>query len=202
MYVDYLKKTLRINLVYYGPPFGGKSTSIAKVLELTSHDLTSPKPIYFYGLDAERGICGEYIPERKTPCPLQIIFNLTALPGYSGYVYDKAHKMLLSRADGILFIADSQKERIQESEAYLGVLRKRIRELFHQDWLEFPFVLQWNKADTDNSMPIETSKISSLMPESQIYKTCAIDGKGILEAMNHCISLISKHKQIDWICNK
>ena len=198
MYLDFSKKTLRINLVYYGIPFSGKSTTISKILECPSNKANRIQPIYFYGLDAERGILGEYIPEKTDSSPIRLIFQLMALPGYSGYVYDKAHKLLLSKADGIIFVADSQKTKIQENDVYFEVLIRRIKDIHHQCLWEFPFVLQWNKDDLESSMPVERSKIYSRLPETQIYRSSAIKNKGILEAMNHCISMIFDKIQGIW----
>lgn len=100
--------------------------------------------------------------------------------------------MLLSKADGILFVADSQKGRIEQNDAYFGVMHRRVRELHGQSLLEFPLAVQWNKVDTESSVSIQKSKIHSQISESYIFETSAVQGKGILEALNFCLSQVCK----------
>ena len=172
-------KEINCKIVYYGPGLGGKTTNIQHIYdttqasgkgELKTLDTDNERTIFFDFLPLDIGDIRGY----KTR------FHLYTVPGQ--VVYDASRKLILKGLDGVIFVADSQIERMDEN---LEALRNLERNLEQQgyDIREIPLIMQYNKRDLPNVASLAEMR-SALNPyNAPEIESCASEGKGVFESL-------------------
>ena len=176
--VNPLTRELLVKLVYYGPGLGGKTTSLQRIHQASPAEtrgqivsLATPvdRTLYFDFLPLRAAsVRGHHVRLQLFTVPGQVYFNAT-------------RKLVLTGADGVVFVADSQRERhdanLESLENLMANLETRGRGLG-----EIPLVLQYNKRDLPHVMDIEELDESLNPHGAPAFPTCAADGEGVLQA--------------------
>jgi signal recognition particle receptor subunit beta len=134
---------LTFKLVYYGPAQGGKTTNLMRL-----HDLLRPElkgEIMVLETQNDRTLFFDLLPLGfRTPSGLLIKFRLFTVPGQ--VAHDGTRKAVLSRADGVVFVADSQRtQEINNGESFQNLADNAAR--VGLDFERLPLVVQFNKRD-------------------------------------------------------
>ncbi len=178
-FINYNAKEIHCKVVYYGPSLGGKTTNIQWVYQQTAEDQKSK--LIALNTDIERTLFFDFLPLNVGDIRgFKTRFHLYTVPGQ--VVYDASRKLILKGLDGVIFVADSQVERMDEN---LESLRNLERNLEQQgyDIREIPLVMQYNKRDLPNVASLAEMR-SALNPYNATeIEGCASEGKGVFESL-------------------
>lgn len=186
MFVNWKMREINLKLVYYGPALSGKTTNLEYVHSRTNPrlrgDLISLKTrgdrtLYFDFMQLELGRIKGLKPK----------FNLYTVPGQPCYVASR--RLVLQGADGVVYVADSQLNRLKANIEAMRSLEENLMALgMNPD--EFPMVLQYNKRDLRSIAPIALLRIQLARDGVPQFQSVATDGVGVLETLKAAINLI------------
>ena len=183
MFINWKLREINLKIVYYGPGLSGKTTNLEYIHskmdpslrgELVSLKTREDRTIFFDFLQIE-------LAEIKGLKPK---FNLYTVPGQVYYLASR--KLVLQGADGVVFVVDSQPQRLEENVETLKNLHANLREL-RQDPANIPMVFQYNKRDLLDALPVEALR-SSLQIDGEIQiEAIASQGVGVFETLKPAI---------------
>ena len=111
-FINYNAKEIHCKVVYYGPSLGGKTTNLQWVYQQTAQDQNSK--LIALNTDIERTLFFDFLPlDLGEIRGFKTRFHLYSVPGQ--IVYDASRKLILKGLDGVVFVADSQIERLEEN---------------------------------------------------------------------------------------
>lgn len=177
-FINHNAKEIHCKLVYYGPSLGGKTTNIQWIYQKTAQDQKSK--LVALNTDIERTLFFDFLPMNLGEIRgFNTRFHLYTVPGQ--VVYDASRKLILKGLDGVIFVADSQAERMEEN---LESLRNLERNLEAQgyDIREIPLVFQYNKRDLPNSLSTGELRSQLNLYNSPDFEATANEGRGVLES--------------------
>lgn len=178
-FYNYITNNVAIKVVYYGPGLSGKTTNLRQIY--MKLDPASRGDLLCLESDTDRTFFFDLLPISAGLIDgFKIHFQLMTVPGQ--VYYDASRKSVLKNADGIVFVADSQKNLFDaDLECYENLL-ENMRDL-KIDMDKFPMVFQYNKRDLDDLIPVETFN-SRLNPRKLPYfEASAINGMGVFETL-------------------
>jgi len=161
--INYASREINCKIVYYGPGLGGKTTNLEHVYGKVSPD-TRGKLISL-ATETERTLFFDFLPvDLGTIRGFKTRFHLYTVPGQ--VYYNASRKLILKGVDGIVFVADSQIERMEANQEAMQNLYDNMSE-YGYDLTRMPFVIQYNKRDLPNAAPIKDLQ-SALNPGWEI----------------------------------
>lgn len=176
---NYAKREITFKIVYYGPRFSGKTTSLQYI-----HERIAPAQrgrLLSLATESDRKIFFDLLPLKLGEIRgFKLRFQLYAVPGQ--VKYNKTRKLVLQGADAIVFVADSRRDRKEANTESFRNLQENLEEQGRQ-LKDIPLVFQYNKRDLDDVFSIEElGKI--LNPHNLPYfPAIASKGSGIMEAL-------------------
>ncbi|MCB0342453.1 MAG: gliding-motility protein MglA [Pseudobdellovibrionaceae bacterium] len=177
-FINYNAKEIHCKLVYYGPSLGGKTTNLQWVYHKTTEQDKSD--LVELPTDVERTIFFDFLPLNVGDIRgFKTRFHLYTVPGQ--VVYDASRKLILKGLDGVIFVADSQAERMEENIQSLKNLEKNLEQQGY-DINEIPLVIQYNKRDLPNALPIAELRKSLNKYNAPDFEASAREGKGVFES--------------------
>lgn len=186
MQINYGKREVSCKLVYYGPGMSGKTTNLEivhqRVPEKSKGDLTS------IATEGDRTLFFDFLPiDLGQVRGMTTKFQLYTVPGQ--IYYASTRKLVLQGADGVIFVADSQAEKIKENIESLTDLQQNLDE-YGLKLEEMPFVIQWNKRDLPNALPIEELEKQINTFRAPTVPAIAATGEGVLATLKLAASLV------------
>ncbi len=185
-FVNYLTNSIAVKVVYFGPGLSGKTTNlryIAQKLDSSSRgeliclESDTSRTYFFDLLFINAGLIGDF----------KVHFHLMTCPGQ--VFYEASRRSVLSGADGIVFVADSQVPLLDANLESFESLRRNLEDL-HQDVNALPLVFQYNKRDLEDLTSIETFN-NLLNPYMKPYfEAEAIHGRGVFETFRGIAGLV------------
>jgi signal recognition particle receptor subunit beta len=187
MRMKWKPREIDFKIVYYGPPLSGKTTNLeqihAKMVDTRRSELVSLKTegertLFFDFLPIELGEIGGFKPR----------IRLYTVPGQS--VFRDGRRLILDEVDGIVFVADSQRSRLDDNARAFEEMKRHLQTLGY-NWYELPLVLQYNKRDAPNRVSEYTLQCQLNPDETLPYFTSiANQGIGVIETLKHSINLV------------
>jgi len=178
-FVNYQTKEINCKVVYYGPGLGGKTTNVQQVYQKTNSQ--NKGNMVTLNTENERTLFFDFLPlELGTIQGYKTRFHLYTVPGQT--FYEASRKLILRGVDGVVFVADSQVERMEANIESFEGLKKNLEDQGH-DIEKLPIVIQWNKRDLPNVSSVEQlrNKLNKYsLPEIQ---ASAIGGEGVFETL-------------------
>jgi signal recognition particle receptor subunit beta len=148
--INYASREINCKLVYYGPGLGGKTTNLEWVYGKVAPD-TRGKMVSL-ATETERTLFFDFLPvDLGTIRGFKTRFHLYTVPGQ--VYYNASRKLILKGVDGLVFVADSQIERMEANVESMQNLYDNMAE-YGYDLTKLPFVVQYNKRDLPNAAPI------------------------------------------------
>ena len=183
-FINFAAKEINCKLVYYGAGLGGKTTNLEKVYELTPHK----GKMISLATESDRTLFFDFLPlDLGTVRGFKTRFHLYTVPGQ--VFYDASRKLILRGVDGVVFVADSQAERMDANIESIENLEENLKEHGY-DLLKIPYVLQLNKRDLPNVLPIETLKKELCRKDEPVVEAVAYKGVGIFETLKEVYRLV------------
>ena len=155
-FINYAQREINCKIVYYGPGLGGKTTNLEHVYGKVQPD-TRGKLISL-ATETERTLFFDFLPvDLGTIRGFKTRFHLYTVPGQ--VYYNASRKLILKGVDGIVFVGDSQMERLEANQEAMQNLYDNMAE-YGYDLTSMPFVIQYNKRDLPNASPIRELQAS------------------------------------------
>jgi mutual gliding-motility protein MglA len=149
--INYASREINCKIVYYGPGLGGKTTNLEHVYGKVTPD-TRGKLISL-ATETERTLFFDFLPvDLGSIRGSKTRFHLYTVPGQ--VYYNASRKLILKGVDGIVFVGDSQLERMEANQEAMQNLYDNMAE-YGYDLTKMPFVIQYNKRDLPNAAPIK-----------------------------------------------
>jgi signal recognition particle receptor subunit beta len=149
--INYASREINCKIVYYGPGLGGKTTNLEHVYGRVQPN-TRGKLISL-ATETERTLFFDFLPvDLGTIRGFKTRFHLYTVPGQ--VYYNASRKLILKGVDGIVFVADSQLERMEANQEAMQNLYDNMAE-YGYDLTNIPFVIQYNKRDLPNAAPVK-----------------------------------------------
>ena len=185
-FVNYHTKEINCKIVYDGPGLGGKTTNIQHVYQKTA--AKNKGQMVTLNTENERTLFFDFLPlDLGTIRGFKTRFHLYTVPGQ--VFYEASRKLILRGVDGIVFVADSQVEKMEANIESFEGLKNNLAEQGH-DIAKIPLVLQWNKRDLPNiisEVDLE-KKLNTLDVPS--FSAVAIKGEGVFETLKTISKLV------------
>ncbi len=185
-FVNYVTKEVNCKIVYYGPGLGGKTTNIQYVYQKTSGE--NKGNIISLNTENERTLFFDFLPlDLGEIRGFKTRFHLYTVPGQ--VFYEASRKLILRGVDGIVFVADSQVERMEANLESLKSLEKNLLEQGY-DVDKLPIVFQWNKRDLPNVTSIKDLSMSLNNRKCPEFEASAVKGTGVFETLKMISKLV------------
>lgn len=184
--INFSLKEVNCKVVYYGPGLSGKTTNLEivhekaptkSVGELTSIATEGDRTLFFDFLPLNLG----QVAGMKTK------FQIYTVPGQ--VYYNSTRKLVLQGADGIVFVADSKRGKMDENIESLNNLVENLRE-YGMNIEEMPIVLQYNKRDLPDVYSVEELDESLNRWGSPTFEAVARDGAGVFPTLKHLAGMV------------
>lgn len=191
MFINWKMREIKLKLVYYGASLCGKTTNLefihANINPSARSDLVSLKTredrtIFFDFLEIQLGEIKGLKPK----------FSLYTVPGQVYYL--SSRKLVLQGADGVVFVVDSAPDRLDANIEAWRNLQDNLREFGH-DPDHFPIVIQYNKRDLPNALPLDDLRVHLSCNGHTQIEAVATRGIGVFESLRPALKQIMLEAQ-------
>jgi len=183
-FINFAAREINCKLVYYGAGLGGKTTNLEKVFEMAPNK----GKMISLATETDRTLFFDFLPlELGTVRGFKTRFHLYTVPGQ--VFYDASRKLILRGVDGIVFVADSQAERMDANLESIENLEVNLKEHGY-DLLKLPYVLQLNKRDLPNILPVEELNKELRKKDEAVVEAVAYKGIGVFETLKAISRLV------------
>ena len=185
-FINYMAREINCKIVYYGPGLCGKTTNFQYIYERTNPDAKGK--MISLATETERTLFFDFLPLSLGEIRgFKTRFHLYTVPGQ--VFYDASRKLILKGVDGVIFVADSQMERLEANQESVENLRTNLAEQGYS--LEkIPYVIQYNKRDLPNVVSVE--ELRPLINPMNVpdYEANARAGVGVFDTLKAVSKLV------------
>ena len=191
MFINWARQEINLKIVYYGPGLSGKTTNLYYVHqklspesrgELITLKTKEDRTLFFDFMQLDIGAIKNKRPK----------FNLYTIPGQSYYA--ESRKIILSGADGVVFVADSHPQRLVRNIDSLKDLRDNLQTQ-GRTLEKFPWVIQYNKRDLENAVAIDILEYHLNPYHVPYFEAVASTGKGVFITLKTILSSVVSYIQ-------
>ncbi len=187
-FINYSAREINVKLVYYGPGLGGKTTNIQFVYQKT--DPNTRGKMISLATETERTLFFDFLPLQLGEIRgFKTRFHLYTVPGQ--VFYDASRKLILKGVDGLVFVADSQIERMDANLESLDNMKQNLVE-YNLDIHTIPWVMQYNKQDLPSA--VDQKELSAMLNTMKVpeFGAVATTGIGVFETLKSAAKLVLK----------
>lgn len=178
-FINYSSREINCKIVYYGPGLCGKTTNLQFIYNKTSADAKGK--MISLATETDRTLFFDFLPLALGEIRgFKTRFHLYTVPGQ--VFYDASRKLILKGVDGVVFVADSQIERMEANLESLENLRTNLEEQgYNLD--KIPYVVQYNKRDMRNAASVD--EMRRLLNTNGVpdFQATALTGVGVFETL-------------------
>ena len=179
-------KELTAKIVYYGPGLCGKTTNLQHVYDTLPGD--GRGKMLSLATQTDRTLFFDFLPiELGTIRGMKTRIQLYTVPGQ--VFYDATRKLVLRGADAVVFVADSQAPALESNKESFQNLISNLKDQ-GTDLEKIPHVIQWNKRDTPNALPVEVLEREVNLFGAPTFEACAMRGEGVKETLTGVAKLV------------
>jgi len=187
-FVNFDKKEINFKVVYYGPPLSGKTTNLEYLHAVMPKEVKGD--ITMLSTKQDRTLYFDFLPlESRAIKGFVSRFQLYTVPGQT--MYNQTRRLVLAGVDGLVFVADSQWDCMENNADSFQNLQKNLKT--HNRTLNtIPYLLQFNKRDMANVAPVEYMDflLNRLETRVQFFETVATHGIGVAESLNTICKMV------------
>ncbi len=185
-FINYASREINCKIVYYGPGLCGKTTNLQYI-----YDSTAPQArgkLISLATETDRTLFFDFMPlELGTVRGFKTRFHLYTVPGQ--VYYDASRKLILKGVDGVVFVADSQEERMDANIESLYNLEENLKTQGY-DLMNLPYVLQLNKRDLPNVISVDELTEELKKKDEPVYEAVAFKGDGVFDTLKAVAKLV------------
>ena len=185
-FINYSAREINCKLVYYGPGLCGKTTNLQWIYAKTNPELKGK--MISLATETERTLFFDFLPLALGQIRgFKTRFHLYTVPGQ--VFYDASRKLILKGVDGVVFVADSQIERMEANLESMDNLRINLKDQGYE--LEkVPFVIQFNKRDLPNAIPMAELEEALNPTKVPSFEAVAPKGIGVFDTLKAVAKLV------------
>ncbi len=185
-FINFAAREINCKVVYYGAGLGGKTTNLQWIFEQTAGKAGGK--MISLATETDRTLFFDFLPlDLGTVRGFKTRFHLYTVPGQ--VFYDASRKLILRGVDGIVFVADSQEERMDANIEALDNLHENLKEHGY-DFMKVPYVLQLNKRDLPSALPVDGLKKALIKKGEPAFEAVAFKGVGVFETLKEVGRLV------------
>ncbi len=177
--LNYTSKEITVKIVYYGPALSGKTTNVKYISSILPEEKRGK--MVTLPTKEDRTLFFDFLPfSLGGKAGYKIRLQLYTVPGQ--VIYDSTRRLVLQGADGVVFVADSQKALLENNRDSLENMKANLKRN-GLNYQKIPLVLQYNKRDLPNILSVEEldAALNELSRES--VPAIAIRGEGVVETL-------------------
>jgi signal recognition particle receptor subunit beta len=189
--INIAAREIHCKIVYYGPGLGGKTTNLKYIHSQVPKDAKGE--LLSIATETERTLFFDFLPlDLGRVRGFQTRFHLYTVPGQ--VLYERTRVAVLNGADGVVFVADSQRNKLEEDVRSLQELARNITRQGKR-FAEFPVVIQYNKRDLPNALPVPILDryLRYRTSDGQLverFESIATTGRGIFDTLKAISKLV------------
>ncbi|HAD82763.1 MAG: gliding-motility protein MglA [Candidatus Edwardsbacteria bacterium RIFOXYD12_FULL_50_11] len=177
--INRASREISCKIVYYGPGLGGKTTNLRQIYQKV--DPQAKSQLISLATELDRTLFFDFMPlDLGTIQGYKTKFHLYTVPGQ--VFYNASRKLVLRGVDGIVFVADSQRERYEDTLASFANLKENLAEM-SLSIETIPLVLQYNKRDLPNIVSLDELKSQLNGNNLPDFEAVASQGIGVFETL-------------------
>ncbi|MFZ9886599.1 MAG: GTP-binding protein [Myxococcota bacterium] len=189
VYFNPSSREITAKIVYYGPGMCGKTTNLQKVHELMRPQMKSE--LVSVATETDRTIYFDFLPLKLGKIAgFDFVVRTFTVPGQPYYA--ETRKMVLQGADGVVFVADSQRYMLDQNKDSLLDLKKNLK-LNGLDYHSIPLVLQYNKVDLPDTLGKADLDQALNDRRAETFMSSAVTGQGVVETLKAITLHVFKH---------
>ena len=185
-FINFPAREINCKLVYYGPGLGGKTANLQWIYENTGANQKGK--MISLATETDRTLFFDFLPlDLGTVRGFRTRFHLYTVPGQ--VFYEASRRLILKGADGVVFVADSQEERLDANLETLDNLREHLKD-HNLNFETIPYVLQVNKRDLPNILSVDELKKQLGVKGEPTLEAVAITGQGVFDTLKEVAKLV------------
>jgi signal recognition particle receptor subunit beta len=185
-FINFPAREINCKLVYYGPGLGGKTANLQWIYEHTGANQKGK--MISLATETDRTLFFDFLPlDLGTVRGFKTRLHLYTVPGQ--VFYEASRKLILKGADGVVFVADSQEERLDANLETLDNLQEHLKE-HNLSFDTIPYLLQLNKRDLPHILSVDELKEKLQRKGEPIIEATAINGGGVFETLKEVAKLV------------
>ena len=178
-FINYASREINCKIVYYGPGLCGKTTNLQYIYDSTA--AASKGKLISLATETDRTLFFDFMPlELGSVRGFKTRFHLYTVPGQ--VFYDASRKLILKGVDGVVFVADSQEERMDANIESLYNLEENLKANGY-DLAKIPYVLQLNKRDLPSAIPAAELVAELRRGDEDVHEAVASKGVGVFDTL-------------------
>jgi mutual gliding-motility protein MglA len=178
-FINYASREINCKIVYYGPGLCGKTTNLQYIYDSTA--AASKGKLISLATETDRTLFFDFMPlELGSVRGFKTRFHLYTVPGQ--VFYDASRKLILKGVDGVVFVADSQEERMDANVESLYNLEENLKANGY-DLAKIPYVLQLNKRDLPSAVPAAELVAELRRRDEDVHEAVASKGIGVFDTL-------------------
>ncbi len=190
--INHAEKVINFKIVYYGPGVAGKTANLQYVHRTLPQ--TNKGNMVSLATGDDRTIFFDFLPVTAlTVRGFDTRFQLYTVPGQVHY--NMTRRLVLRGVDAVVFVADSQWERLKENVESFRNLEENLRQ-YQISLDELPYVIQYNKRDLPNVAPVEYLEYTLNRRSRRVpfFEAVAVEGKGVFDTLNTVARMVLAHE--------
>ncbi|MEO7003776.1 MAG: GTPase domain-containing protein [Ktedonobacterales bacterium] len=177
--INVANREIQCKIVYYGTGFCGKTTNLQYIYRHAPQQARGD--LLSIATESERTLFFDFLPlDLGSVHGFRVRFALYTVPGQ--VLYERTRVAVLNGVDGLVFVADSAPEKLEENFQNLIELETNVKRM-SKDLGAFPFVMQWNKRDLPNAVPVETLERYLNRRHAPTFQASALTGVGVFPTL-------------------
>ena len=185
-FINYSTKEINCKVIYFGPGLSGKTTNVQYIYEHTQQDQKGK--LVTLSTENERTLFFDFLPLSVGEVRgYKTRFHLYTIPGQT--FYETSRQFILKGVDGIVFVADSQAERMEANIESFDALEKSLERQGYELG-KLPLVLQYNKRDMPGTVSIREMEATFNAVHRPFFEAVANRGQGVMETLQSISQLI------------
>jgi signal recognition particle receptor subunit beta len=185
-FINYMAREINCKIVYYGPGLCGKTTNLQYIYERTNPEAKGK--MISLATETDRTLFFDFLPLALGEIRgFKTRFHLYTVPGQ--VFYDASRKLILKGVDGVVFVGDSQMERMEANIESLDNLRTNLAEQGY-DLDKLPYVVQYNKRDLPNATPMAELEEALNPTKVPQFEAVATKGVGVFDTLKAVAKLV------------
>jgi signal recognition particle receptor subunit beta len=178
-FINFAAREINCKIVYYGAGLGGKTTNLQVIYQKTAEQQKGK--MISLATETERTLFFDFLPlDLGNVRGFKTRIHLYTVPGQ--VFYDASRKLILRGVDGIVFVADSQEQRMDANVEALDNLMSNLKEHGY-DFNKIPYVLQLNKRDLPNILSPDDLNKELRKKNEAVIEAVAFQGIGVFETL-------------------
>lgn len=184
--INVAAREIHCKIVYYGPGMGGKTSNLQYIHSAVPREAKGD--LLSIATETERTLFFDFLPlDLGKVRGFQTRFHLYTVPGQ--ILYERTRVAVLNGSDGVVFVADSQKNKLEDNIKSLRELAVNVTKQ-NKKFQDFPMVLQYNKRDVPNALPAELMDRYLNSLKWQRFEAIATTGVGIFDTLKAISKLV------------